>query len=311
MKTKHYLFLILIALMVSKPAVAQNEYFENNPFWLIKSYCTYHPPCVENRDYNYYINGDTTINTKVYKKITEEGIYYNQWFSMPPVGGPCEDLSVHPYSATPFFLRSENKKFFVKLAGDPTEHLLYDFDLAVGDTLPVTYNNLDEDITVISIDSISTPLGYRKRFKLSQPDNSGMTAEYLIEGAGSNRGLIEPMYSLLECAYELDCYGLDNASYYPQTGPACYLSIEKQEQDLDFRIAPNPFSVSTTIQFNTKIENGDLEIYNLYGQKMRSLAIKNSHSITIDRGDLIEGIYFLSLIKNGNAVSLGKIVVSD
>lgn len=116
------------------------------------------------------------------------------------------------------------KKMFLRQPADTSEYLLYDFNLLVGDTLPVSYNNYATDITVTAIDSIYTSSGYRKRFQLA----GGTWSTYLLEGIGHSKGLVEPMNFPLECGYNLDCYSLNDTAYYPIVGAACYINVGMQ-----------------------------------------------------------------------------------
>jgi len=71
---------------------------------------------------------------------------------------------------------------FIFVPGDTAEMLLYDFDLEVGDTLPVTYNN-PPGVYVTAVDSFYTSAGYRKRFMLA----GDTWSKFLIEGVGHSK----------------------------------------------------------------------------------------------------------------------------
>ena len=48
------------------------DYFANNPQWRVDAMCAVPAPCIENDEYVYYINGDSTIGNHIYKKYTVE-----------------------------------------------------------------------------------------------------------------------------------------------------------------------------------------------------------------------------------------------
>ena len=59
------------------------------------------------------------------------------------------------------FIRQHNKLVYLRVNNQ--DEILYNFDLNVGDTLENTYNNFQNDISVISIDSILINGQYVKR----------------------------------------------------------------------------------------------------------------------------------------------------
>ncbi len=76
-------------------------------------------------------------------------------------------------------------------------------------------------------------------------------------------------------------------------------------------ISPNPFSSSTTIQFTTTPKNAELNIYNLYGQEIRSIKNISSNKTDLNRGDLLSGIYFVRLVEGEKLIGVGKIIITD
>src|SRR4030095_16838395 len=123
---------------------------------------------IEYTDFNYYLNGDSTLNSHTYKKLFTKGTGWFSWFSNPPVPSCCPGPYIFHDTLNPVALLRDtlNKIFIVDNIANP-EMLLYDFNLAVGDTLPLSYNNFNQDLIVIAIDSIPISNFYRKRFELS------------------------------------------------------------------------------------------------------------------------------------------------
>lgn len=81
-------------------------------------------------------------------------------------------------------------------------------------------------------------------------------------------------------------------------------------QDSPVMIYPNPFSSRFTVNINpeTNIENMRLNIYDLCGKEVKTVAVTN-HETMIDRGELPDGIYFYSIVNNNIKTSYGKLVV--
>lgn len=300
--------LIATLLFTSGVSFSQvNTYFLNNPVWQTSSSCAMPYPCIQNESYNSYTNGDTILNSLVYKKIYKKGQGTYNWMAPPPIG--CSGSYNYIDTIPSYFLRSAGKQIFLRQPMDTSEHMLYDFNLIVGDTLPLSYNNFATDITVTAIDSIYTSNGYRKRFALT-----GSTwAQYLLEGIGHSKGLVEPMNVPLECGYNLDCFSLNDTAYFPSIGPTCNMpvGIISYKNEISHSVFPNPFNTFTTIQFNSMINNAELNIYNPYGQKIKTIKDISGDRIKIERGFLSSGFYFYELRQNSKNIATGKLIVTD
>ncbi len=73
---------------------------------------------------------------------------------------------------------------------------------------------------------------------------------------------------------------------------------------------PNPFSSSTTLIIDDASENNeyDLFIFNSAGKKVISTVITQL-SMTLQRGNLVSGVYFFQLINENKIVRSGKLIV--
>lgn len=311
MKTNLFLSLcFIIAFSTCNVSFAQtNSYFQNNPVWGLKSDCQAGYPCVNHKTYNYYTNGDTIINSVSYKKIYEKGQGYYAWYSSPPSNCPSTGYYTYSNSSSSYFIRSINKEMYIRRPSDTNEQLLYDFDLSVGDSLPLSFNNFSPNVVVSAIDSVYTPYGYRKRFSLS----GDTWSQYLIEGVGTDKGLVEPIQVPLECGYNLICYSLNDSTFYPNLGANCELAnvIKEYANEINFSISPNPFNTATTIKLDQVYETTELIIYNLYGQKVKSINIGLTTEFLLEKENLTSGIYFISLKQKNNRSMLKKMVVTE
>jgi hypothetical protein len=86
-------------------------------------------------------------------------------------------------------------------------------------------------------------------------------------------------------------------------------SIETSENKIS--IYPNPFNSFTTIQFNSTPQNAELNIYDVCGQKIKSIKNISTDKIEIDRGDLPSGIYFVRLMEKNKLIETEKIIITD
>ena len=76
-------------------------------------------------------------------------------------------------------------------------------------------------------------------------------------------------------------------------------------------IFPNPFNSSTTIQFNSTINNGELNFYNIDGQKIKTINNISGDQIKIEKGNLSFGIYFYELKQGRENISTGKFIITN
>ena len=78
----------------------------------------------------------------------------------------------------------------------------------------------------------------------------------------------------------------------------------------NIKIYPNPFSSSTTIEFdNKKNEKYSLLIYKTTGQLVRKIDNITNGKIKIERENLNSGLYFVSIMNNTLGVATGKILI--
>lgn len=310
-KTSTFILFSLIILINLKVYSQGNEYFDHNPVWLINSVCGVPAPCIANENYNYYLNGDTVVNSYTYKKIFRKGTGSISWLNPPPVAPGCISGNYSYATPTPqYFIRSSGKQMYLIPLPDTSEVLLYDFNLEAGDTLPLTYNNFETDIFVTSIDSFYTPYGYRKKFLLSP--NSVWTT-FLLEGIGHERGFVEFVSTPFDCGYTLDCFSLNDTAYFPVQGPTCELTlnIPLAIADAELLLAPNPFSEESILQLGSIVSNVNLILYDVRGKIVRQIYKEQVDQIIISREQLSSGVYFYKLTSPTIPLRNGKMIIID
>jgi hypothetical protein len=299
---------ILTLLLGTGPAFSQvNDYFQHNPVWTVKLSCGVSDNCLKTDYTNYYIKGDTSIQGLTYKQIYRKGQGSHHFGYTGSTIVPTNCTGAHSFieNKPDCFLRSQNKKIFLRRPNDTSEHLLYDFDLTVGSTLPLTYNNTSSNIKVTAIDSIHTPYGYLKSFALN-------TMDYLYEGIGHSKGFYNYLGVLLDCgSYRLDCFSLRDTAYYPSLGPTCNIAVglTSHEEQASVSVFPNPFSVFTTIHFNVPLNSARLHVYDHQGQLQRNTGDLSGHSIKIEKGTLSPGLYYYKVTAEGRTITAGKLII--
>ncbi len=95
------------------------------------------------------------------------------------------------------------------------------------------------------------------------------------------------------------------------------LNIVAVEDEVDATVntyaLPNPFSDYTIISLEgNKYTNTNpiLRLFNIKGQEVRTEIMSNGQ-VTVERGDLTQGIYFYAIEDNGNVIGKGKLVVKN
>jgi len=282
----------LLAFIISFSVNAQNiNYLDNNPIWRQDWKFGAYMPCLEIHNYMYYLNGDTTIGNYNYKKIFDRHKIEYSWLGPPP-SYMCEGSSFN--DGLKILIRQENKKMYVNNQGD--EFLLYDFDLAIGDTLPLTYNNMwDDSIIVTGVDSIKIRGNYRKIFTLSQ--GNIVPPGLLIEGVGFNSGLLEP-FPNQEFPAELLCFTLSDTAYYPYNGYDCDLSVGLTSENASkiIKTFPNPVIDQLTIEPISSEIIDQIIISDMLGKKSQ-IGFKQFTGgiISVDFSIMRTGLYILQL----------------
>jgi general stress protein CsbA len=295
--------LLLIALIVSLYGQSQtNDYFQNGAKWRInRTGISMVASCGMMQFYVCEIAGDTTIGAHTYKKFIHHGLATE--LGIMGYMGPCAPDST--FSQHYAFLRQENERIYLYDRFDQIDTLLYDFDLQVGDFLPLTYNNLSSDIQIDNITTIQVGTETRNVFHFNQ----GNGIDSLIEGIGHNKGLIGTMQPFEFFEYELMCFSLDGTSYYPSLGVACDLTVSTQEiiQTISSQISPNPVVDFAQTSFSNPVNIIDVLAIDLLGRKV-ILPYKsmNENTIEIDSRELTKGYYVISYQLDNNSTLTGK-----
>ena len=76
-------------------------------------------------------------------------------------------------------------------------------------------------------------------------------------------------------------------------------------------IHPNPFTNTGTIEFNAEMQNAEIEIYNMFGQKTKVINHVSGRRISFNRDDLQSGIYFIHLLKDNKTLANTKLIITD
>jgi hypothetical protein len=260
----------------------------------------YHPfpdsNAVWNFDYSYYddmefvnyqrsitIGGDTIINNLAYKILVGGG------------GGA-------------FRQDTAARKVYYVPPGEPGgefEHLLYDFNMEVGDIVESYIINY----TVFNVDSILVGNTYRKMIDF------GTGADIrIIEGVGSTYGLLRELnpnpVAIDYFLVQLICFKENGDILLPPSSSECQLISDIQqveEEAVNPLVFPNPTNGQIRIDLGQILDNATLNIYNPVGGLVHTQQLNNKQYIN-HKINGAKGIYLLQLVDQDGGTANYKLI---
>lgn len=249
-------------------------------------------------EYIYSISGDTILGLHSYNKINRQ---------VSPCGFCCSPPFYSPTDYIGAFREDiAQKKIYFILNNTTTEGLLYDFSLAVGDTLLPDYIVSGPSAIITSIDSILIGATYRKLFNI----NGGYQS--YIEGIGGSWGFIEELVTF-DSGSELLCFTEDNHTLFPDTISTCSIITSlpfNQKENETFKLYPNPTGHSATLAFSNATGNNlSLTFYDSYGRLIQTITNITTDKVELDLQNLTGGLYLLQLHTSSQTIWTGKLTV--
>jgi hypothetical protein len=268
-------------------------YFDNDSRWRFIG-AVENWGCQENDDYMYFVDGDSLINGQTYKLLIRKG--YRTRYPWNGTGN-CPDTSFH-YEIENSLVRQDGKKIFEIPIGDSVEHILYDFDLQMGDSVFIMQNYLHIG-QVVAIDSFLVNGEYNKRFVVTD----GIYTNVLMEGIGYEN-LDTQMVHESDLFHQNDywvlqmdllCYSENGTSYYTQPGEECYFDLGTEELESQIKYVYDLESQILEIQFKQNSRPQEVLIYNTLAQEVNCSRIETSEAIRFETQTLESGAYFVVL----------------
>ncbi|MFK7774376.1 MAG: T9SS type A sorting domain-containing protein [Saprospiraceae bacterium] len=228
------------------------------------------------------IEGDTIINGVNYKKMLKAD------------GNPI--LANWNFSS---FMRQDSSKKVFTSDHLGNETLIYDFGLAVGDT--IVSNQSPDILTIVqAIDSIELNDGSkRKRLDLgSLSCPIDLEDEFWIDGIGGIYHVFTSLENL--CAFDarvnLHCFSNNGISLFGLVdGDNCFIINSTNEiAESVIKIFPNPTQDILNLEYDETIKIEHLKFYDFQGQLIRSLQVEN-HFSQISISEFPEGVYYLKI----------------
>lgn len=230
-------------------SISMGQYYENN------TYSTLHDTTINLKTYKaIYQSKDSTFNITNSEYFCAYGIIDRKWYFIPE--------------------------------GQTDEYLLYDFNLAIEDTVCINnpwINGLTE-LILFEIDSIQLNEIYYKRFAMGyydKPSNEPHILEYWIDSIGCSNGLFYSGLTTVDIGYQLLCYHKnDNLLYLNSPDNSCgYLTTGLNQEIIipEINIYPNPAGNILIIENNNEIKR--LAIYDISGRIIDVLHIETTENL--------------------------------
>jgi hypothetical protein len=310
-----FLFPVFIIINIEELNAQANVYhsFPDSAIWRVDAVYnkTMMGFCYADYYYQYYISGDTLINSYKYKKIYRSFVLVNNVSCPPPYGPPTS-----PSSGYVGALKDDsiaNKTFFL-FPNTTTDSLLYDYNLNVGDTMkgfisqyPYGYN-----MVVLSIDSVLINGQYRKKWNFNKSFND---YPYIIEGIGTSCGLIEWVHTYaIDFTYRYLVCVNDSASllftsnYNSLYG--CKLVVDgvsEMKTDNTLQVSPNPSSGIFSLSSLSKVFY--IEISDILGNQVYKQRTPVPSNVIIDLSSQSKGIYCVKVVDEKGNFGVKKIII--
>lgn len=254
--------------------------------------------------------GDTTLNGQSYTKFIS-----------------VDSLSLLPWGSGgwAYFVREniETRQVWQYNTWDSTEYLLYDFSLAIGDTIAP---NEWQQYVVTDIDLVSTNAGMRRRFTLTDlatltDDIEGEQQLIWIEGVGNQ---YNPFDSFLYFGIHTVCkwdgnkliVGEDCDDITPphRIATSTQQIVTTSSNQVAHQFLPNPTSsngrlvIAATAPLPQRIV-----VYDIAGNEIKRLRVDSNSSriFEINLSDLPNGTYVYRIVYNSGQIESGKILKLD
>jgi hypothetical protein len=246
-------------------------------------------------------------------KYTGDTVYHGTNYLKLDVGPGSivfirEDTTMNKVFIVPFDIGND------PMNHDTVEHILYDYNLVVGDTF---YFNNTIPHYVSNIDSVLINGVQYKIWELA-PAN-GSLPYYVLEGIGSLSFTCFPADPVIfEANTTLTCFTTHNSTppldhkvdYYFDNATSCTLAVNDiTKKNKNAVVSPNPITTDSKITLPYSISSGTLVVLNDIGQTIINTPFQNKDELLIGDNIATPGIFFFSVTDKGTGnVFAGKFV---
>jgi hypothetical protein len=112
---------------------------------------------------------------------------------------------------------------------------------------------------------------------------------------------------IFDCGHTLDCFALDDITYYPSLNADCELNVSVNEvaNEIKLNYFPNPVTDNLTFTFSERIKLKNMDIMNALGQHCKADLVQNAPgNYRVNMAELKSELYFIKLeFENGQTSS--------
>jgi len=274
-----------------------------NAHWVVGFYSTENPPWAPFQMYQYLISGDSVLNGNQYKKL-----YYRDLDDVDPEyilsEGLCGLMREDTLNRKVYAITFYNAGWCLV----NEEFQLYDFDVEVGDT--TTFLCLVGSQLVFN--QVEYEYIFNKERKLFRLNDS---EEYLIEGVGTNYGLLEWGYFVKRNEPESKGSYYELANYCIGTDEECgyfWVGIEEREKPVKLKVSPVPAKEMVNFEFGNiqSLQQAQHRCYDVFGNLLHSeVVVPGQKEVVLDISSWPSGMYVAVFYSNGGVVGKSKFVV--
>lgn len=313
MKNLLPLLIILFALNASAQSNVYHPFPEDTATWITDNYASI---CSGYCGSNYYaMKGDTVINNQSYNKLYSR---YGQFYYIIPPLFPNPGVVGANFSACSYAgaIRQDSisKRVYFIDSTLTTDTLLYDFNIAIGDTIQTWYTRVwVSDLLIVSaIDSVLIKGSYHKRFNfLNSTPGTNMS---LIEGVGWTGDLLNGLLFSPDGAINLACFDGDfPGQQWLAFNNECSVSLDCSitiglKEEVKYKslpVFPNPFND----KLNFIMANNQPAVITIYDMAYRKLLQQEFMGvITLNTESFAKGMYLIEAVSKNGEMKTGVVV---
>ncbi len=165
-------------------------------------------------------------------------------------------------------------------------------------TFTVTANR-----TLVAVFSVNTPTISANGTILTSSSNAGN--QWYLDGNIINGATSQSYTATLNGNYTVIANGSTASAPYNLT---TITGIVESSSATTMNIYPNPFTSQTTISFSEVQKNSTVKIMDVMGKEIKTIHFTGNQLI-IEKGDMLEGIYFIQITDWNKNVLNGKIMI--
>ncbi len=286
---------IVILLFGTLPVIGQ-VYFplqKDSAVWSIKrTDYNFTPPFETYYTHFFALDGDTIINDHYCNKLKSNNIG-DAFNFISPVESFYNPETANYWGG----LYETNKKVFLIQKEDTASKLMYDFSMAIGDTVTINYMDALSGtfkfiLDTVILEPVNLEGDLRNHYYLHSDDYSHY--DIWIEGIGSIRGFYQLDW-LATWQYDLICY-FENDNQLTGTDSECFLNTNISnplKPPVKFRVYPTINKGEFKLEYNGAPIQTELKLIDLRGRVVCKKNIYLNNTISIDFLNTAPGCYFL------------------